>query len=102
MPELPEPNEPRRGRDRVDQFLMPILWRLGDDAFLRLMRSQSTADLRRPGIVSGGREGRSIKADDLRVTKGSTVNLIRLWKEKDREYWRRGGTEVLLSSAAAK
>ena len=29
--------DPSRGRDRVDQFLMPILWRLGEDEFRRLI-----------------------------------------------------------------
>jgi hypothetical protein len=34
-----DPNDPRRGSDRVDQFLMSTLCRLGEDEFPCLIRS---------------------------------------------------------------
>jgi hypothetical protein len=36
-----EPKDPRRGRDRLDQFLVPTLFRLGEDEFLSLIRSHN-------------------------------------------------------------
>jgi hypothetical protein len=36
-----EPKDPRRGRDRLDQFLVPTLFRLGEDEFLCLSRSHN-------------------------------------------------------------
>ena len=40
-PTWEDPKDPRRGSDLVDKFLTPILWRLGEDEFLRLIRSHS-------------------------------------------------------------
>jgi hypothetical protein len=36
-----EPKDPSRGRDRLDQFLVPTLFKLGDDEFLCLIRSHN-------------------------------------------------------------
>lgn len=35
---LDDPDDPRRGRDRVDQFLIPTLCKLGEEEFLCLIR----------------------------------------------------------------
>lgn len=40
-PTWEDPNDPRRGSDLVDKFLTPILWRVGEDEFLCLIRSHS-------------------------------------------------------------
>jgi hypothetical protein len=36
-----EPKDPRRGRDRLDQFLVPTLFKLGEDEFLCVIRSHN-------------------------------------------------------------
>jgi hypothetical protein len=75
---LDDPKDPRRGRDRVDQFFIPILWRLGEDEFLRLIRFHSF------DFVSSGRTPtstascsiESINQDDQRRSeRGRIVTL---------------------------
>lgn len=69
-----DPKDPSRGSDRVDQFLIPTLCRLGEDEFRRLRTSQ-TFDLRRSGVMSSGVGNViSILHDDQ-----SACSMNRLW-----------------------
>jgi hypothetical protein len=72
---LDDPKELNRGRDRVDQFLMPTLWRLGEEAFFRLIRLHSV-DLRLLGSVSREASTSSIEAMISVNHESCTVKLM--------------------------
>ena len=75
-PTLDDPDDPSRGSDRVDQFLIPTLCRLGEDEF-RHLRTSHTLDLRRLGLMSGcgGRVTSILRHDQHVAGRESHVQL---------------------------
>jgi|SRR5579859_5525767 len=88
-PTVDDQTEPRRGRERVDQFLKPTLCKLGDDAFFRLILSQRLDDFRWcSGRISDSGGMRCMVTDDQqgRQERYHTVNSVSVTQPYLREY----------------
>ena len=90
VPIVDDPSDPSRGSDRVDQFLIPTLCRLGEDEF-RHLRTSHTFDLRRSGLMSGcvGKVTSILQDDQLH-------SMNRLWGRGG------GGSHIQLSLELSK